>query len=265
MEILNIGKWKDKRPRRWKVLLYPDNPAHLKAFKMITRQQRFKDYCIYAYHVERDELGHEILQGHGKKHCHMLFDFPYGHTMQALCNSWGLTPQFVWPMGYELKTEHYKTNFVRTKHQETLEKGFLYLLHYNRPNLTQYPLSWLSGSPQLVTRAKDYIVQWQASQVSERQALKYVRLLLKQCDGVVKFEWLFDTLVDTPYYKALRSPLCQKLLEAHNQPYYLGTSFGWKRDLEDDRAASIVQRSQIVHSSAVGVDWYSEFGEEPPF
>ena len=132
MEILNYAKLADKvDTRQYRLLLYPhDNPAHKNTFNLIQRHKYYRDNCIYCFHVLYDAEGREILSGHGKKHVHVLLDLPDAKLYRVVVEQLQCEPQFLWPMKYKLKTEHFETKFVRCK--DTLQKGFLYLLHLDQ-------------------------------------------------------------------------------------------------------------------------------------
>lgn len=283
MEIKNLDRILDYDSRNYRLLLYPDNPEHLKTFRIVQRHKYYRDNYIFCYHVLYDVDGREIVVGHGKKHCHVLLDLPSAKEYHVVLSQLAVEPQFCWPMKYQLVTEKGITKFKRDS-KSSLQKGFEYLLHLNAPDKTQYSVDSLHGSRRMVQAARLAVAKFNAKQITEAEALVVLRKYLQRLDTTVSFGQLLDVFGNTPYYKAIRSPCGERLRCEHNARFY---QTAIHRD-NDERNQRIMQSSGgvAVGSAAVrfgnqteddaeqlfdfrhtfeGSAWWSSDGQEPPF
>ena len=56
------------RTRGYKLLLYADNPQHMRVLSHIRRDPDLRQWFVGCWHIQRDDEGREIVKGAGKKH-----------------------------------------------------------------------------------------------------------------------------------------------------------------------------------------------------
>lgn len=227
----NFEKLKSKKSRQFKLLLYADNREHMQTLHYLRRV--YPDNFIGVWHrlPEEPDGGGEIMQGAGKKHAHILLDFPFPRAWGAVCKDLRLSERFCWHMKYKIKTnQRGEWAFVSCK--DTLEKGFVYLVHRDDQTKEQYQQADLFGSFRLVLAATQAITAYESKQVSERVALAKFQRWLACCDCAVSFTACYKAFQNTPYFVALRSPIADKLRQDHNAKYYTG----WREAAGSDSA-----------------------------
>lgn len=204
-----------KKSRNFKLLLYADNPAHMRVLKYIKRCPDYVDSYIGCWHRLPGEDGREIVTGEGKKHAHVLLDFVYPRGWGAVCDDLRIDFRFCHHMKYKIKPlKDGDFKFVQCK--DTLKKGFVYLVHHDDLLKEQYTVSDLFGADRLLVSARREIDEYDSRQVSMARCMTFFQAWLLQQDRSVSVYAAVARFNGTQYQQILRHPLFTSLLCEHN-------------------------------------------------
>lgn len=203
-----------QRRYSYKLLLYAENRSHISVLRRVRRI--YPENHVGCWHVEHDQDGNEIVQGQGKKHCHVLLHFDNARGYGAVCRSLGFVDQsgdidnrFCHPIGY-------KDDGSRVK-WETFEKGLAYLTHATSSDKPQIPADKVFGARQLVIQAQIAAERERAASSSQSVCVWHIKEWIRKQPDIVTYAMLTDYLCDNPYFKGSSSRLVYGVLEEHNQ------------------------------------------------
>lgn len=194
------------RAHNYKVLLYADNPDHMRTLALI-RSYRHKsggfEYCG-IWHIEKDENGLELLSGEHKKHAHLLLHFDSAQRWLPLCARFHISERFFRPIGYD-------------NSGETLEKGYIYLTHYRYPEKTQFSPHDIFGTWSAREKAIIANLRVAAAGLSMQDCVFAITLWIEKQEGVITQTQLLRWVrTYTPYFKGLQHKLVYRVLDEHN-------------------------------------------------
>lgn len=209
------------RTRGYKLLLYADNPQHMRVLSHIRRDPDLRQWFVGCWHIQRDDEGCEIIKGAGKKHAHIVLDFPNARYWHNVCRTVGLVssegaadPQFCRAIGYN-------EDGSRTRRKETVRGGYVYLIHANKPEAEQYSVSDLFGAPAKLEDARAAIVAYQMRNVSLSDSLLAIReWVISQYGQIITPAVFVKWVTSTPYVRSASNPWVRQLIDSHNQAIY---------------------------------------------
>lgn len=249
-----MKKPEEIKSRVFKLLLFADNPEHMRVLRRIRRL--YADVFIGIWHILWDDDGQEIITGHGKKHAHVILNLNNPVYWRAVCKKLGFVSaesepdyRFCWPLGYRY-TDHLE------QRSETLKGAYVYLTHTNAPLKEQYDAARLFGAPDLIKDAAAAILAYQMRNMTMSQAVEMALHWIDAQEGkVVKMSAFGYWICSTPYFKAASSPVVRAAIQEHNQVVY---DQKW-RQMQRDRYGDEVEPPPIqVHSK----DDFAELSED---
>lgn len=219
------------RIRSYRFLLYPDDSAHMKTFKIIKRQ---KPFCLnYA----------GIWHTSGKKHCHLLLRFSDPRSWHQLCKDTSCDERFCRPVGYQVDSKN-PDKWRRCPKKDNFEKACAYLPHFTDPEKEQYKVSDIFGSPVFVDLVRKNAMLYQARQLTQADCLLAARTWICSNFGkVITPMMLVKWITDTPYMKIANSSLLRQMVEHHNYTVYSEES---RRSGFDPEAAKAAYEERIA-------------------
>lgn len=239
-----MKKIEEIKTRVYKLLLYADNSQQMRVLRRIRRL--YPDNYIGIWHIQRDDKGHELIKGQGKKHAHVILNLDNPVYWRSLCRKIGLLTaegepdyRFCWALGYRY-TDHLE------QRSETLKGAYVYLTHTNAPLKEQYDAARLFGAPDLIKDAAAAILAYQMRNMTMSQAVVMALQWIDAQEGkVVKMSAFGYWICSTPYFKAASSPVVRAAIQEHNQVVY---DQKW-RQMQRDRYGDEVEPPPIqVHS-----------------
>lgn len=194
------------RKRGYKLLLYADNREHMQVLHRVRRLDSFKNSYVGCWHVQHDDSGKEIVTGHDKKHCHLILSFPNPRYWSGVLSALKISEQFCRPIGME---------------RDTIEGGYVYLIHANAPDKEQYSVSDLWGAPDKVEAAKVAIMMYQMRKITLAESLNAIRNWVNEQYGKIITPNMFvQWIVKTPYVRTSQNPWVRQMIEQHNNAIY---------------------------------------------
>lgn len=203
------------RKKGYKVLLFADNRHHMSVLRRLSRNDDLSKWYVGAWHLERADDGSEIVKGSGKKHCHIIFNFPNARYWSAVCKSLGFVDQagapdiqFVRPIGVK----------IDDKPKGTIEGGYVYLVHANKSDKDTLPVSALFGNPEQIAKAEAAIVAYQSKHITLSESLEAVRIWINSQYGQkITANSFVAWITKTPYVRSAQNPWIREMIYAHNQ------------------------------------------------
>lgn len=191
------------RKRGYKLLLYADNREHMRVLHRVRRLDSFKNSYVGCWHVQYDDFGKEIVSGHDKKHCHLILSFPNPRYWSGVLSALDISEQFCRPIGLE---------------RDTIEGGYVYLIHANAPDKEQYSVSDLWGSPDKVEAAEAAITAYKLRHISLSESMLAIRAWVNEQYGrIITYSDFVLWACSTPYVRtACSNSLVRELIKAHN-------------------------------------------------
>lgn len=190
------------RSRYFRVLLYPDNEQHQKAYEII--QERYKDEFIGIVHTEQDGE---------KEHIHIVLALKNPRITSSICNVLG----FVNPLGDP------DDQFVRaiTKQQSRyvlrqFRDCCIYLVHKNAPEKEQYQISDLFGNKDLIQQTKVWCDKYDAQEFDMSDCVFAVLTWISQQEGIISAHYFGKWLCGSPYFKCNSNKVVWAALKEHN-------------------------------------------------
>lgn len=194
----------------FKVLLFADNPEHMKVLKRIQRNEQTRCRYLGIWHTELDDDGAEIIKREGKKHCHVLLSFPNPRHWSAVVKLLGADRRFLRPVGVHKSKDE-------TQPGETLARGYEYLVHANAPEKGLLSPGLLFGAEWMRQDALHAISERMGKNVSMSSAVLAVSNWLGAIgDTFITSRRFAEWLASTPYFKAQQSRLTYQMLDEHN-------------------------------------------------
>lgn len=210
------------KTRAYKLLLYPDNVQHMKVLRTLQRHSEYSQKYVGIWHTLHDDDGNEILQGHGKKHAHLLVNLENPVWWQSFAKNLGFVDgegsvdcRFCMPISVNIDQSG---KFVKDG-RSSLERGYCYLIHLNTPDKEQYSCTDLWGAESMIEDAQKavdvYLSRNLSMSVCVYMALDWIRLQ----KAYVSFTQFTEWLCGTPYFKCQSSPLVRAVLDENNRHY----------------------------------------------
>ena len=204
----------DDRSRYIKLLLYPDNPDHLRVYDGIVHGDLLSgktyDGYIGIIHKLYDDDGNIISTGQGKEHWHIWLAYNQPKPIVTLCR----------------KFEFYRDDvgtpddtFVRA-FQGELKSGLPYLTHLSTPAKEQYSRSDLFGTSSLIDMYDRAALDWITKKYDCRDGLRACMDWIDSRSGVVKARDFLRWIVDTPYIKMRNDKSVWAYIDDHNAEIY---------------------------------------------
>ena len=185
----------DDRSRYIKLLLYPDNPDHLRVYEGIVHGDLLSgktyDGYIGIMHKLYDDDGNIISTGQGKEHWHIWLAYNQPKPIATLCRKF----QFFLD---DIGTPDDK--FVRAFSGE-LKSGLPYLTHLSTPAKEQYSRSDLFGTPAIIDLYDQAALDYLTKKYDCRDALRSCMDWIDNQSGVVTARSFLRWIVDTPFIK----------------------------------------------------------------
>lgn len=222
-----IGEVKKKispnevRKRGYKLLLYADNPQHMSVLRKIRRDEDLRKHYVGCWHVRHDADGKEIVKGEDKKHAHIILAFDDARWWGAICRTLG----FVKPDG-EPDTQFCRAigctgDGKETRRKETIEGGYVYLIHANAPDKEQYSEAALFGDPRRIEDAKAAITAYRMRRITLAESLDAIRIWVNEQYGkIISPNMFIQWVVKTPYVRSAQNPWVRQMIQQHNAAIY---------------------------------------------
>lgn len=189
----------DKRYRNFRILLYPDNPAHnLAAIRLSSAEYNAVGMLHEMDVFTENDPERGIVKGQiEKKHWHFVVKFKNAKTFSALAKELDIEPKFI------QKCDNYKG-------------ALLYLTHANNPEKFQYSPFGAAG-----TLAGDLI------QITDGRP-EYLKILdiakyISDFKGKIKLSDVLTYSCSNGLYSTYRRDLqtVRELIGEHNERFYL--------------------------------------------
>lgn len=170
------------RSAKMRLLLYPDDPEHVKALETI------KENYEYAY------ILHEPEEDTKKPHWHVVLRFKNAQWNTSIAKNLGIS-----------------LNYIRNCNN--LDKALQYLIHYNEPDKKQYDISCVVGS--LVDRLKVSLNKKERTEDEEAKIL--IDYIINQSE-IISFTKFAQYCVNNGYWATYRrgQNIFRLLITEHN-------------------------------------------------
>lgn len=178
------------RSRCFTLLLYPDNQDHVKALEKIQKGYEY----IYILHDKDTNLDGEIK----KKHWHVVIRVGNNARWNtAIASELGI-----------------QTNFIQDV--KNLDRMLQYLIHYNEPDKTQYPIEECKGS--LVKRLELSLSKGDKSEVEK---ILEIMDIIESCDRYLCMSELARHCAESGTWSEFRrsATIFKEILYEHNFEY----------------------------------------------
>lgn len=205
----------DIKTRAYKLLLYPDNPDHMRVLRLIKRHTEYSKVYIGIWHTLHDEAGNEILSGSGKKHAHLIVNHKNPVWWESFCNSIGIETRFCMPISVNMDKSG---KFVKDG-RSSLERGYCYLIHLNTPDKEQYSCDELWGSEEMKENAVKAVDAYLSRNISMSACVYMALDWIRSQNHYVSYTEFTEWLCGTPYFKCQSSPMVRAVLDEHNRKY----------------------------------------------
>ena len=190
-----MDKWRD---RKFRLLLYPDDPTHVSAIELLPGLGI--DY-LYIQHTEDtwladdEELGVHTVGDPKKPHWHVVIKFTQPRWTTGVAKLLGI-----------------KENYIKVC--DSFDGALKYLLHYGWPDKHQYELSQCEGT--LIP----YLGRLLTEQ-TEDERVKSLVALLDEYDGILSYKCFLLLACDNGYYAEFRrlGAGARYILDEHNSSY----------------------------------------------
>lgn len=186
-----------KTSRNFKLLLYPDNPAHNEALAIIKAD--YPEHIGILHNANPDR----------KQHYHIALSFEVPKMLKTVARDLGLVSDLGEP----------DCQFVRVC-DGRLSRFLVYLTHLDQPDKEQYQASELFGSSYFLAEYGKAATKFLRNEFDMADCVLACLDWLRMQDGIVSM-WSFARWIcNTPYFKASSSPLVRSCIEEHNQKIY---------------------------------------------
>lgn len=179
------------KPRRFRLLLYPDDISHLNAVTYI-----FEHYDKYIY-ILHDKDFKEDSEELKKAHWHFIIEFKNGRHLSGVAKELKIEERWLLPC-------------------DRFEYALEYLLHFNDLSKYQYDIDECVGT--LVGKLKDLI-----NRDNKSECEKVIDILdyIDNTDGYCSYSSLVRRCADVGSFDVLRRSgvLLIKCIDEHNQRY----------------------------------------------
>ena len=241
-EVKNI----DDRSRYIKLLLYPDNPDHLRVYEGIVHGNLLecKTYTGYIgiMHKLYDDDGNVISTGQGKEHWHIWLSYSQAKSIVTLCRKFKF---------YKDDVGTPDDTFVRAYEGE-FKKGLTYLTHLSSPCKEQYSRNDLFGTPEILELYDRSALDYLTKKYDVRDALRACMDWVDNKSGIVTVRSFLRWIVDTPYIKLRNDRAVWSYIEEHNQEIYKSYRFD---TIDMARTSQITQASSCDFRSVTDEEW----------
>lgn len=189
----------------WKLLLYPDNPVHLRCLDEIERL--YADSYIYIQHTNIDETGNIITSGSGKPHIHCALDTISDIRKGSLCKRLSLLdPDSGLP----------DDRFIQPVYGRM--RDFLpYLTHINAPDKKQYQECDLVGAPSMLQAYHVAALDVLGKELSVRECMQACIEWVRSYNGRLSYTRFAEWLMSTAYFRIRNDKLLWAIIDEHNQ------------------------------------------------
>ena len=213
--------------RNWKLLLYPDNPVHAAAIDFIAKH--YRDNAIWITHKNYDFDGALIAEGAGKPHVHFGIQFQTAFRRGAICKRIGLIDsdsglpdsRFCMPVSGRF------------------DRWLVYLTHISEPDKEQYSVADLQGSPALIDRYVQQVLEFQSKQISVRASVQgiidWINSPINQ-DKVITTRAFASWILNSPFFRSRSDRLVVGCLQEHNQAVYESKRDSYLRSVSDSQS-----------------------------
>lgn len=202
------------------MLLYVlQDDSHAKIMQKI--EELFPNNYIYIDHVIYDENGNEVLEGHGKKHRHIILSFKNPRYWSAVLrdlnmkNESGLLDfSLLHPLGWDMKSMSWK----KRKGFDSLEGNLLYLLHENDERKEKYDISALHGSPLLIQLTSSALAKEKKKKLSKDDFFSLFGDFMRvHADDNISLSMFREWVVCLGLTKFIDSPFVRAEIAEHNK------------------------------------------------
>lgn len=232
----HIVKPEEIKTRAYKLLLYPDNGQHMRILHTLQNHPVYKRFYVGIWHTLRDEkTGQEIMQGHGKKHAHIILNVENPIWWQSLCNNLGADFRFCMPISVNIDNSG---KFVKDG-RGSVDRGYIYLIHLNAPDKEQYSTSDLWGAEEMIENAMRACDAFLMRNMPMSQCVGMALDWIHSQPAYISWSAFSDWILKTPYFKAQSSPLVRAVLDEHN------------KSALRDRARSKVASEQVAENEVL--------------
>ena len=171
------------RSAKMRLLLYPDDPSHVKAL------ERIKEDYDHAY------ILHEAEEETKKPHWHVVLRFRNAQWNTALAKNLGISENYI-------------------RNSNNLDKALQYLIHFNDSDKKQYDISSVKGS--LVDRLKTSINK--VDRTEDEDASILIDYIVKSSKRIT-FSEFARYCVDNGYWATYRrgQNIFRLLIKEHNE------------------------------------------------
>lgn len=194
------------RSRYFRVLLYPDNPAHVAALEII--KDRYKDDYVGIKHIGQDG---------DKDHYHLILWFKNPRSTASVCRVLG----FVDPT--DLPDDKFVRAIVKSAKRKTdrqLKACCVYLTHKSAPEKEQYDISDLFGNSDYIEFTRKEIVKYDLHEIDMPDSVLGCLDFIRDQDDFIPASVFGRWLCNSPYFKAHNNRIVWAALKEHNVKIY---------------------------------------------
>lgn len=198
---------KQDKSRHFMLLLYPDNPVHVKALDVVENWNNSKRPLQYALILHRsyDMDGEEVKEDAGKPHYHCVVSFDNPCYISALAKTLGLTTDI----------GEADLQFIKVCH--CLDKSLLYLTHTGYDDKEQYTPDDVRGTTALLIRQSKLYYDYLANKtVTVKDALLTFTEFAHTFDRIITPTILVQWLIGNDMIKYRNEKLLYMLMDEHN-------------------------------------------------
>lgn len=207
-----MAKEKKEKSRNMKLLLYPDNPHHVKVFMNIQDSN-------YAY----IGIKHAAIEG-GKEHWHIYLCFDNPRYTASVAAELQLVNDLGEP----------DTQFVRAI-SGRFENALVYLTHCNCPDKEQYSFDDLFGVADLIERTKKACLKYQRKDMDMSDAIIGCLDYIRRTEGVISMTDFGYWVCRSAFFRAASSGIVRAAIEEHNRKIYAASQREWISKIEDSQ------------------------------
>lgn len=184
--------------RNFKVLLYPDNPDHVRILD--TLQSTFTEH-IGILHDANEER---------KEHYHVGFKLEKPLQLGTICRKLGMVDDMGLP----------DLQFIRVC-DGRFDRFLVYLTHLDDQNKEQYAASELFGSSALLSDYGRAATRWMRQEFDMSDCvLACIDWMRGRGDQIITMTGFARWICNTPYFRASSSPLVRACIMEHNNRIY---------------------------------------------
>lgn len=204
------------RGRGYKMLLYSDNPQHMRVLHQLRKHPDYSRFYCGCWHIQYDDLGNEIIVDTGKKHAHIIVRHENPVYWRSFCSSLGADPRFCMPVCCDINNQG---KFV-VKSGSNVERGLVYMTHIAYPEKEQYSVNQFFGSSEMIDRARAAVDRYLSRNLSMADCAFYIAEWISDYKGILTAIEFMRWVSTTPYFKAVQNPLVRAVWNEHNDREY---------------------------------------------